>query len=124
MGLRFLGFQNSGLFSGPANARPTAHTKPFLPGTATSKFFSPNTIISASRDIDAGAAVRANANSASRSIRYCAIGAMLAYGALLLCGFACCAWIGHTAPNRATSATCRHPISWSALGSIDCLQLG
>ena len=55
MGLRFFGFQNSGLFSGPPNALPTAQTKPFLPRTAVSKFFWPSTTISASRDIDAGA---------------------------------------------------------------------
>ena len=123
MGLRFLGFQNSGLVTGPANALPTAQTKPFLPRTATSKFFSPSTMTSASRDIDAGAALRASAISASRFIRYCAIGAMLGYGELLSCAGACCAWIGHAAPNRATSKTGPRPIFWPVLRSIDCPPL-
>src|SRR5215831_16604626 len=79
IGLRFFGLQNSGLFNGPANARPTTQTKPFLPWTAVSKFFDPSTKISASRDIEGGAAVRASAISASRSMRYWSMGAMLAY---------------------------------------------
>src|SRR5487761_2255479 len=119
MGLRFFGFQNSGLFSGPANALPTAHTKPFLPLTAISKFFSPSTMTSASRDIDAGAAVRASAISASRSIRYCAIGAMLGYGDLASCAFVSCAWIGHAAPNTATNIRIPPPIALPVLRSID-----
>src|SRR5258708_11955914 len=121
MGLRFLGFQNSGLFNGPANALPTAQTKPFLPWTAISKFFCPSTKISASRDIDGGAAVRASAISASRSIRYCAIGAMLGYGDLVSCAFVSCAWIGHAAPNTTTNTTFPHPIALPVFLSIDCL---
>src|SRR5215831_2137150 len=101
MGLRFFGLQNSGLFNGPANALPTTQTKPFLPRTAVSKFFCPSTRISASREIDGGAAVRASAISASRSIRYCSIGAMLAYSDLVSSVFAFCAWMGHAAPNAA-----------------------
>src|SRR5262245_59232078 len=101
MGLRFLGLQNSGLLNGPANALPTTQTKPFLPWTAVSKFFRPRTRISASRDIDGGAAVRANAISASRFIRYCSIGAMLGYGELASCAFPSCACIGHAAVKTA-----------------------
>jgi hypothetical protein len=121
MGLRFFGFQNSGLFSGPANALPTAQTKPFLPRTAVSKFFRPSTTISASRDIDAGAAVRASAISASRSIRYSAIGAMLGYGDLVSCAFASSAWISHAAPNPATNITFLRPIALPVFRSIECL---
>src|SRR5579862_2171581 len=103
MGLRFFGFQNSGLLNGPANALPTTHTKPFLPWIAVSKFFFPSTRIVASRDIDGGAAVRASAISASRSIRYCAIGAMVGYGDFASCAFMSCARIGHAATNRAAN---------------------
>src|SRR5579864_2123633 len=121
MGLRFFGFQNSGLLNGPANALPTAQTKPFFPLTATSKFFSPSTRISASRDIDGGAAVRAIAISASRSIRYCSIGAMLGYGDWVPCAFVSWAWIGHAAPNTATNAMFPHPIALPVFLRIDCL---
>src|SRR5260221_2403910 len=98
MGLRFFGFQNSGLFNGPANALPTAQTKPFLPWTAVSKFFCPSTRIVASRDIDDGAAVRASAISASRSIRYCSMGAMTGYGGLAYLALLRCARIGPARP--------------------------
>src|SRR5258708_28855464 len=121
MGLRFFRFQNSGLFSGPANALPTRQTKPFLPLTAVSKFFCPNTIISASRDIDGGAAVRAIAISAARAIRYCSIGAMPGYGDLVSCVFVSCAWIGHAAPNTASNTMFPHPIALPVFLSIDCL---
>src|SRR5689334_22283333 len=121
MGLRFFGFQNSGLFSGPPNALPTRQTKPFLPWTAVSKFFCPSTKISASRDIDGGAAVRAIAISASRSIRYCSIGAMLGYGDVVSCAFVSCAWIGHAAPNTATNTMFPHPIASPVFLRIDCL---
>jgi hypothetical protein len=77
-------------------------------------------MISASRDIDAGAAVRASAISASRSIRYCATGAMLGYGDLS-CAFVFSAWISHAAPNPATNITFLHPIALPAFRSIDCL---
>src|SRR5471032_614982 len=110
MGLRFFGFQNSGLFTGPPNALPTAQTKPFLPLTAVSKFFWPSTMISASREMDAGAAVRASSISASRSILYCAIGDMFGYGDLVSCAFVSCAWIGQAAPSTATNTTFLHPI--------------
>src|SRR5690349_98982 len=100
MGLRFFGLQNSGLRNGPANARPTRQTNPFLPRTAVSKFLSPSTMISASREIAGGAAVRASTISASRSIRYCSIGAMRGYG-----GLAFCAAVGHAAPNVMINAT-------------------
>jgi hypothetical protein len=78
-------------------------------------------MISASRDIDAGAAVRASAISASRSIRYCAIGAMLGYGDLVSCAFVSSAWISHAAPNPATNITFLHPIALPVFRSIDCL---
>src|SRR5215469_6930917 len=104
MGLRFLGLQNSGLLNGPANALPTTQTKPFFPWTAVSKFFGPSTRISASREIDGGAAVRASAISASRFIRYCSIGAMLGYGELVSGAFLSCACIGQATPKTAISA--------------------
>jgi hypothetical protein len=92
-----------------------------LPWTAVSKFFWPSTKISASCDIDAGAAVRANAISASRSIRYCAIGAMLGYGDSIARAFVSCAWIGHAAPITATNTTFLHPIALPVFRSIDCV---
>ena len=52
----------------------------------------------ASFDIEAGAAVRAMAISASRSIRYCSIGAIVGYGVL-----ASCAWICPVPFSTATS---------------------
>src|SRR5258708_40002182 len=110
MGLRFFGFHNSGLFNGPANALPTAQTKPFLPWTAVSKFFCPSTRIVASRDIDDGAAVRASAISASRSIRYCSMGAMTGYGGLLYFAFVACVLIRHPAPTTTTNSKLPHSI--------------
>src|SRR5579862_608174 len=123
MGLRFFGFQNSGLFNGPANALPTRQTKPFLPWTAVSKFFCPSTRTVASRDIDGGAAVRAIAISASRSIRYCSIGAMVGYGDLASCALVPWAWIGHAAANTATNTTFPHPVALPVCLSIDSLPL-
>src|SRR5260221_1001979 len=119
MGLRFFGFQNSGLFNGPANALPTAQTKPFLPWTAVSKFFCPSTRIVASRDIDDGAAVRASAISASRSIRYCSMGAMTGYGGLLYCAFVAFALIGHPGPQTAANTTLSPPIPLPVFRSLD-----
>src|SRR5512146_3200547 len=118
MGLRFFGFQNSTLLSGPPNALPTAQTYPFLPRTATSKFFGPSTRISASRDIDAGAAVRASAISASRSIWYCAIGAMVGYGDGLAGACVPCAWTGAAAPDRMASARLPQPTTLPAIRGI------
>src|SRR5450432_968425 len=78
-------------------------------------------MIWASRDMDAGAAVRAIAISASRSIRYWAMGAMSGYGDLVSCAFASCAWSGHAAPNAATNTTFLHAAALPVFRSIDCV---
>src|SRR5260221_10675038 len=119
MGLRFFGFQNSGLFNGPANALPTAQTKPFLPWTAVSKFFCPSTRIVASRDIDDGAAVLASAISASRSIRYCSMGAMTGYGGLLFHVVAAFAFFGHAPPVPPTQTQVAHAAAPPLLVAIE-----
>jgi hypothetical protein len=82
IGPRSLGFQNCGSSNGDIHDRSTTHTKPFLPFTAVSYPCRPRTETSASRDMDSGAALRARAISAFRSIKYCSIGAMLGYGVL------------------------------------------
>src|SRR5580704_11910798 len=62
------------------------HTNPFFPLTADSYACAPSTKTSASPEIDSGAALRANAISASRlAIMYCATGAMLGYEVLAFC---------------------------------------
>src|SRR5215470_11161308 len=90
-GPRIFGFQNAELSiaplvcSGDIHARSTTHTKPFLPSTAVSYPCRPRTRILASRDIDSGAALRANAISAPRSMRYCSSGAIAEGDDLLSC---------------------------------------
>jgi hypothetical protein len=62
------------------------HTNPFFPLTADSYACAPSTKTSASPEIDSGAALRANAISASRlAIMYCATGAILGYEVLAFC---------------------------------------
>src|SRR5580693_5492794 len=93
IGPRILGFQKltaSSPSNGPIHPRSTTHTKPFLPLTAVSYPFRPRTKTSASLDIAAGAALRARAISAFRSvIKYWSSGAMLGYGTLASCVCAC-----------------------------------
>src|SRR5260370_2903461 len=100
IGPRSLGFQNWGSSNGDIHDRSTTHTKPFLPFTAVSYPCRPRTETSAARDTDSGAALRAMAISAFRSIKYCSIGAMLGYGV-----FGPCAWDWHTPHSTIASAT-------------------
>src|SRR5215470_14217879 len=110
-GPRIFGFQNAELSiaplvcSGDIHARSTTHTKPFLPSTAVSYPCRPRTRILASRDIDSGAALRANATSASRSIRYCSSGAIVECDDLLSC-----ACIGNGPTKAAANAMLRQLI--------------
>src|SRR5580692_6656035 len=103
IGPRILGFQKltaSSPSNGPIHPRSTTHTKPFLPLTAVSYPFRPRTKTSASLDIAAGAALRARAISAFRSvIKYWSSGAMLGYGALAFCACPC-----HAVLSTTTSA--------------------
>jgi hypothetical protein len=70
-------------------ARSTRHTKPFLPSTPVSYPCRPMTRTVASREMSSGAAVRARAISASRSIMYWSSGAMLRYLSLSSCACVC-----------------------------------
>src|SRR6516164_4134878 len=80
-GARNLGFQNSGSENGACQLRSTRQTNPFLPLTAVRYPPAVNTRISASLEIESGAAVRASVISVSGSlIKYCSSGAMLRYG--------------------------------------------
>src|SRR6516165_10130676 len=54
--------------------------KPFVPFTAVLYPSRPSTMTSAPSEMELGAALRASAISAVRSIRYCSIGAMVGYG--------------------------------------------
>src|ERR1700730_5424585 len=103
IGPRSLGFQNCGSSNGDIHARSTTHTKPFFPFTAVSYPWRPRTETSASRDMDSGAALRARAISAFRSIKYRSIGAMLEYGVLGSCA---CDW--QTPDSAMASATVLH----------------
>src|ERR1700722_6927651 len=115
IGLRFLGVQNSALSNGFIHARSKMQTKPFLPSTAVSKPWGPRATTAASRDIDAGAAVRANAISALRSvIRYWLSGAMFGYAVLV--SSAC----AHHAPPSTTSSA-KHAIALTGFRLIDFL---
>src|SRR6516165_923900 len=74
------GFQNSGQSNAAIQPLATMQTNPFLPSTAVSYPCRPRTRIVASRDMEAGAALRANWTSAFFSIRYWPIAAILGYG--------------------------------------------
>src|SRR5215472_2908703 len=88
-GARNLGFQNSGSENGACQLRSTRQTNPFLPLTAVRYPCGVNTRISASFDMESGAAVRASVISASGSlIKYCSSGAMLRYGCARASGLA------------------------------------
>src|SRR5450631_1945303 len=117
-GPRSLGFQKP-LEPAPSNGdihpRSTTHTKPFLPLTAVSYPCRPRTRISASREIASGAALRARAISAFRSvIRYWSSGAMLGYGVLASCACAC-----HTVLSTSSSAKLPSAIVLTIFRSID-----
>src|SRR5215831_17695839 len=86
VGARNLGFQNSGSAIGLCQLRSTRQTNPFLPLTAALYPRDVKTRISASFEIEGGAAVRASATSDSWSlIKYRSSGAMLLYGSTLFC---------------------------------------
>src|SRR5215813_13049261 len=104
IGARSLGFQKSGSSFPALHDRCTMHTKPFLPFTAVSKPLRLSTMISASSEMDLGAALRASAISASRSaIRYCSSGAMLGYFAS--CDLVSCALACNVAPSTTAKVT-------------------
>src|SRR5436305_855522 len=72
IGARIFGFQNSFESKRAIHERSTTQTKLLLPFEANSKPFRPKTKISASAEIEAGAALRARAISSSLlAIRYC-----------------------------------------------------
>src|SRR5262245_37330135 len=73
------GFQNSGQSNAAIQPLSTMQTNPFLPSTAVSYPCRPRTRMVASRDMESGAALRANRISAFFSIRYWSIGAILGY---------------------------------------------
>src|SRR5271167_4678025 len=78
IGPRIFGFQNCAKSNGDIHDRSTRQAKPFVPLTAVSYPCRPKTITSASPEIDGGAALRAIAISAPRSvIRYSSRGAIL-----------------------------------------------
>src|SRR5277367_3762177 len=106
IGPRILGFQNTGSSTPAVHPRSTMHTKPFLPFTATSYPCGPNTITSASPEMDGGAALSAIAISALRSIMYCSTGAIFGYGV-----FASCAHAWHAAATTTTNAKLPKAIS-------------
>src|SRR5262252_7686577 len=74
------GFQNSGQSNEAIQLRSTMQTNPFLPSTAVSYPCRPRTRIVASRDMESGAALRANCISAFFSIKYWSTGAIFGYG--------------------------------------------
>src|ERR1039458_2955075 len=69
---------------------------------------------SASCEMDSGAALRARAISAFRSIRYWSSGAILGYGVL-----ASCAWACHTKPSKTTSPKLLNATILTAFCCID-----
>src|SRR5579862_247482 len=76
-GERTLGFQNSGSSVAAPQDRSTKQRKLFLPFTAVLYPSRSNTITSAPSEMDAGAALRANAISEfSSAIKYCSTGAI------------------------------------------------
>src|SRR5580692_7314607 len=73
-------------------------------------------MISASPEMDSGAALRASTISASRSIRYCSSGAIFGYGAFASCACAC-----HAAAITTTSVKLLNAILPRVFGFIDFL---
>src|SRR6202030_196747 len=104
IGPRIFGFQNWGSSNGDIHARSTTHTKPFFPLTTVSYPCRPRTKTSASRDMDSGAALRARAISAFRSIKYWSSGAMLGYGALVSCARVCHGALTTTTSTKVSNA--------------------
>src|SRR5579871_6990045 len=58
---------------------PAMHTKPFVPWTAVSQPLGVSTKTDASFEMPSGAALRASAIAASRSIKYCESGSIVVF---------------------------------------------
>ena len=113
-GERSLGFQKSGSSLPAAQERHTMHTNPFLPFTAISYPCRPRIMTSASREMDSGAALRAKAISAVRSIRYWSSEAIVGYGVLVSC-----AWARKAALTTTTSSKLVNALVASGGGDLD-----
>jgi hypothetical protein len=83
---------------------PAMHTKPFVPLTAVSQPLGVSTKTDASFEMLSGAALRASAIAASRSIKYCETGSIVGYGLSASCARVLAVMLSKLARASATLA--------------------